>query len=118
MNKRHSTLAIVVLILLGGYMSHAQVQSTAAARQAWEYKTFVFEIDGQRTTLYEDSRQLPAGATPVNRAPELGAQGWELVAITSMPTSFLESVSGTGSKSIFATKITYVYWFKRPRSGN
>ncbi|MGQ0543484.1 MAG: hypothetical protein ACT4O9_16835 [Blastocatellia bacterium] len=118
MKKRYSMLVIVGLILWGGCLTHAQVQSITASRQAWEYKTFIFEIDGQKTTLYEDGRQLPATATPVNRAPELGAQGWELVSITSMPTAFLESVSAIGSKSIFATKLTYVYWFKRPKSSN
>ena len=115
MMRRFSMAAIVVLIFLAGHATQAQVQSTAAVRQAWEYKTFIYEIEGQRTTLYEDSRQMPAGTTPVSRAPELGAQGWELVAIAIMPTSFLESMSGTGSKSTFATKLVYIYWFKRPK---
>ena len=54
--------------------------------QAWEYKTLVFSIDGRKLTLHEDNVQLPGGATPVSRAPELGAQGWELVSATGFVT--------------------------------
>lgn len=114
-NRFYIVMLLVAFLSFAGLSVRAQTQSDISARQVWEYKTFVYEIDGQRTVLYEDGKQVAGGVTPVSRAPEIGAQGWELVAITSMPTSFLESVGGTGSKSIFATKLTYVYWFKRPK---
>lgn len=76
-----------------------------------EYKTLVFTIGGQNTTLHEDGRQLSGSATPVSRAPELGAQGWELVSVTSVWTT-----SSTGlTTGVTTGLLIYTYWFKRPK---
>jgi hypothetical protein len=101
-NRVYSSLILVSLLCLVGWTGYAQGQRTNPARQAWEYKTLSFIVQGTvpaRTTLYEDGKQVP-GSTPVSRAPELGAQGWELVSIAA-------TVSGDYS--------TYIYWFKRPK---
>jgi|GEM_PF-1028329 len=94
------SLVIVALLCLVGWTVHAQLQRSSPAKQAWEYKSLVFRGEGRQYTLYEDGKIFPGSATPITRAPELGAQGWELV-----------SVAGTENN----TWTTYVYWFKRPK---
>ena len=83
-----------MLLCLVGLSAQAQLQRSGPARQAWEYKSLVFVVDGSRTTLYEDAKMVPG--TPVTRMPELGSQGWELV-------------------SVAADNSTYAYWLKRPK---
>ena len=73
-------------------------------RQAWEYKSLIYTFQGSKTSFYEDGKQLSGSFTPVSRAPDLGADGWELVSVTGTMT-YPESVPTA----------TYVYWFKRPK---
>lgn len=98
--RLYLSLLVAVLLCLAGWTAHAQLQRGGPARQAWEYKTWVLQIRAGGTTLYEDGNQLPRQASPLTRAPELGAQGWELVSVTCY-----------GGQ----TTDTCVYWFKRPR---
>ena len=53
------TLMAVALIVLGGWAGHGQKQGSS--RPAWEYK------------IVNESEKIPLN--------ELGAQGWELVAV-------------------------------------
>lgn len=104
-NRFHSSLVVVSLLVI--FLSLAvwtkQGQGGASPAQTWEYKSWVFTIEGSRTTLYEDGRQLPGSATPVSKANELGAQGWELVSVAAVQVG---SSNPTNQ---------YVYWFKRPK---
>lgn len=96
---------IAVLFLAGWWTVNAQLQKTAVARQAWEYKNMVFIIDSfDRQTFYEDGRQLSGSPVPLTRIPELGADGWELISVTSTSKPV-----GNGSSS------SNVYWLKRPK---
>jgi hypothetical protein len=102
MRNRVYVSLILVSMCLVGWTGYAQGQKNGAPRQAWEYKTMTFVIQAAlppRTTLIVDGKQVP-GSTPVSIAPELGAQGWELVSIAS-------TVNGDYT--------TYIYWFKRPK---
>jgi hypothetical protein len=69
--------------------------------QTWEYKALVYNVSGSSGTLYEDGK--PVSGTPISRAPELGAQGWELITMTALQ---IGSVNPSPQ---------YLYWFKRPR---
>jgi hypothetical protein len=77
MKNRLPSLVVVSLavILLSLAVWTRQGQGGPSVAQTWEYKTLVLTIEGQNTTLYEDGKQLPGSATPISRAPELGAQG-------------------------------------------
>jgi hypothetical protein len=104
-NKPYLLLAVIAFLCMALWTVYGQGQKSNPTRQAWEYKSLVLTIDGSKTSLYEDGKQLPGSPTPTSKAPELGAQGWELV-----------SVAGTAET--FQTRgnvITYVYWFKRPK---
>jgi len=74
--------------------------------QAWEYKTLAFNVSsksfgvGVNTTLYEDGKEQPGSATPLTRANEIGAEGWELVSVAVNPSP---------------TTTQLIYWFKRPK---
>lgn len=96
------SLAVVVAVL-GVVALTGQGQGGSVARQTWEYKTWVFNVSGAKTTLYEDGRELPGSSTPVSRAPELGAQGWELVSVAAVQVGSSSPIN------------QYVYWFKRPK---
>ena len=93
-NRLYLSLLLAILLCVVGWNVQAQLQRSSSARQAWEYKSLVFVVDGSRTTLYEDAKTVPG--TPLTRMPELGAQGWELV-------------------SMAADNSTYAYWLKRPK---
>lgn len=103
-NRLYLLLLLTVLLCLVGWTVQAQLQRSGPARQAWEYKSLVFVIQGSQTTLFEDAKAVPG--TPVTRMPELGAQGWELfsVAATLSPGS-------PGNNDIS----TFVFWLKRPK---
>ena len=93
-NRLYLSLLLTVLLCLAGWNVQARLQRNDPARQAWEYKSLVLVIEASRTTLYEDAKVVPG--TPVTRMPELGAQGWELVAVV-------------------ANNSNYAYWLKRPK---
>jgi hypothetical protein len=100
-NKIYLPLAAVALLCVVLWTAYGQGQRSNAARQAWEYKTFVYMVQkAANNLLYEDGKPLPGSATPISRAADLGAEGWELVSIAAT-----ESPGTT----------TYVYWFKRPK---
>lgn len=100
-----SAIFVVVLLTFVGWTVNAQLQKGGAARQAWEYKNVVFTIDSfDRQTMYEDGKQVSAAATPLSKMPDLGAEGWELISVTSTSKPV-----GSGSMS------TSVYWLKRPK---
>jgi len=87
MKTRFSLWLAVVLLLVVVLLTPAvwtkQTQRGGSMAQTWEYKSLVLVIDGRNTTLHEDGKLVPGSATPVTRAPELGAQGWELVSVTA-----------------------------------
>jgi hypothetical protein len=93
---------VVTLLFLGVWTKRGQ--GGAAVRQPWEYKLLTYVDEGTKTTLFEDGRQVPG--QPVSRVPELGSQGWELVAVAAVPWT-----SGGGGTAFFR----YSYWFKRPK---
>lgn len=100
-----ATILVVGLLGFVGWTVNAQLQKGSAARQAWEYRNVVFTIDAfDRQTMYEDGKQVSAAATPLSKMPDLGAEGWELVSVTSTSKPV-----GSGSMS------TNVYWLKRPK---
>jgi len=95
--KIYVPLLVIALVCMVVWAAYAQGSRSNPGRQAWEYKALVYLSTGPRPGLYEDGKLLPGSPTPISRAPELGAEGWELVAVT-----------GTESG-------TYGYWFKRPK---
>jgi hypothetical protein len=95
-------LVVIAFVCLVLWTVHAQGTRSSPGRQAWEYKSWVYIVDNQKNMFYEDGKQISSSLTPVSRAPELGAEGWELVSVTGTTT-------GNGAYS------TYVYWFKRPK---
>jgi hypothetical protein len=99
-NRVYLSLVLVAVMCLAGWTGYGQGQRSNPARQAWEYKTLVFTIEAFKNTLHEDGKPLPAASSPITRAGEIGAQGWELV-----------SVAATESER----QTTFVYWFKRPK---
>ena len=68
-NKLYFSLALAALVCLAGWTANAQLQrnSSTPVRQTWEY--LEVELDAR------------VEATP--RLNQLGAQGWELVGVTS-----------------------------------
>ena len=106
MNTKPLLWVAVPLMCLAALAVQAQLQGQRPppVRQIWEYKSMSFIIEGTvsgaKTVLYEDGQRLPGSPTPIERAPDLGNQGWELV-----------SIAATESQRIS----TFVYWFKRPK---
>jgi hypothetical protein len=98
--KLYAALVAIAFVGVVLWTVHAQGTRNNPGRQAWEYKSLVYTIGDVRPAFYEDGKQIPSSLTPISRAPELGAEGWELV-----------SVTGTA----FGQYQTYVYWFKRPK---
>lgn len=98
--KTRTVLSVVTLLLIAAFAvawtAQAERQSTAAPRQAWEYKTLQLHVGSGASTLAEDGKELPGPVNARLKAIEFGAQGWELVSVTSWG-DFL------------------YYWFKRPR---
>lgn len=103
MKKIYLSLVIVAFLCMAGWAGYAQTQPSNTARQKFEYKLLVYVIDGRSVTLFEDAKPLPAGSVPIVRSNELGAQGWELIAVTAT-----DVVANQRSN-------TYSYWFKRPK---
>jgi hypothetical protein len=101
-NGREDGILSSVVSLSGVAALTGQGQGAGAARQTWEYKTLVFNVQ-RGTSLYEDGKQLSGSETPISRAPELGAQGWELVSVAALVVPTVPPTS------------QYVYWFKRPK---
>jgi hypothetical protein len=93
-NRLYLSLLLAVLLCVVGWNVKAELQRSGPARQAWEYKALVFVVQGSASTMYEDGKMVPG--TPITRMPELGAQGWELVAIA-------------------ADNSTTAFWLKRPK---
>jgi uncharacterized membrane protein len=94
-NRLYLSVLVAILLCVVGWSVRAELQRSGPARQAWEYKSLVLIIQGAgSTTMYEDAKMVPG--TPVTRMPELGAQGWELVAIA-------------------ADNSTTAFWLKRPK---
>ena len=99
-NKLYLPSVVVALLCVALWTAYGQGARSNPARQAWEYKSLVYVQGGLSPGFFEDGRRLPGSSTPISRAPELGAEGWELVSVT-------------GTESEHAA--TYVYWFKRPK---
>jgi hypothetical protein len=102
--KHDSFLSVAVIALLGTLLWSAAGGGREVPMQAWEYKTLSMTVSGSKVTLYEDGE--PTSGTPVTRAPELGAKGWELVSVSGVADT-----KGQGTPTTFL----YVYWFKRPK---
>lgn len=66
-NRLYFTLVLVFVTCLAGWTAHAQLQKSSLARQTWEY---------QEVQLATNQSSLP-------KLNALGAQGWELVGVTS-----------------------------------
>lgn len=66
-NKFYFSLVLAALVCLVGWTANAQLQRTSPVRQTWEY--LEVELDAR------------VEATP--RLNQFGAQGWELVGVTS-----------------------------------
>jgi hypothetical protein len=104
--KLYLSLLIGVLLCLAGWTAHAQVQRSAPARQAWEYKTINFGGSaGNWTAWFEDGNALPPPINGTAKRAELGAQGWELVAVATT----VDSVNGDAYTN------TMQQFYKRPR---
>jgi hypothetical protein len=99
-------LLLVLSTLAGASM---QQQRSATPRQAWEYKTLVYTIGSNGVgSLVEDGK--PTSGSPVSKAPQFGADGWELTGLSGLPDIQTDPVTGRISSTT-----TFVYWFKRPR---
>jgi hypothetical protein len=73
-NRLYLSLVLIALTCLAGWTAHAQLQRSSPARQTWEYKEVL----------------LAARASSVPSLDALGAQGWELVGVTSACRGELE----------------------------
>jgi hypothetical protein len=113
--KIYLSLLIGLLLCLVGWTAHAQLSRSAPARQAWEYKTIVFAGKaGNWQAWAEDGKDLP---TPVNgtaKRAELGAQGWELVAVSTNIDSQLEFTDAP-HKDFYTHTDGMTQFFKRPK---
>ena len=99
--KLYLLSVVIALVCVVLWTAHAQGTRSNPGRQAWEYKSLVYSLtDTGRKEFYEDGKQISSSLTPVSKAPELGAEGWELISMTS-------TVNGQYTH--------YVYWFKRPK---
>ena len=99
--KGLSTLVAVVASLVILFMSNAHGQGVRAV-QMWEYKSLVYATPAVGSAiLYEDGKQT--SGTPISKAPDLGAQGWEMVSMAAVATG----PSGGN--------VQFIYWFKRPK---
>jgi hypothetical protein len=110
MKKRTVVLLVAcgVLLVLSSLAAATVQQKSSTQRQGWEYKTLVYTIDANGIgSLIEDGK--PASGSPVSKAPQLGAEGWELTGFTSVPNIHTDTVVNRISSSP-----TFVYWFKRP----
>ena len=67
--RLYLSLLTGILLCLAGWTTHAQLQSSAPAARAWEYKV----LKTPTNSLYMSEKMLN----------EAGAQGWELVGINN-----------------------------------
>jgi hypothetical protein len=122
--RLYLSLIVVALLCLVGWTGYAEGQRNRPERQAWEYKSLVAFVEGDKMTLHEDGRRLPGSSTPISSMPELGAQGWELVSVAATATQFRVNADAkdhdfrphqtvVAGNAIAST--TFVYWFKRPK---
>lgn len=106
MNRTHLGILMAAIVCLAFIVAQGQIPRGSAARQAWEYKSLVFTIDGVgRESFFEDGSKVAGGLVPIARIPELGNQGWELISVAAT-----DRTTGTG-----ASVLTYTYWLKRPK---
>jgi len=78
-NRLYLLLVLVGLLCLAAWTTHAQLQKSST-RQAWEYQ----EV------------QLPSNENATAALNRLGAQGWELVGVTSGCPSSIVSAGSCG----------------------
>jgi len=95
-----SVLVFGLLCIAASWTAYAQGQKTSLARQAWDYKTLAFDVNGQWDiyTLTEDGVGIASSTRPSSdstihvdptlrsalpKLKELGNDGWELVASTA-----------------------------------
>lgn len=100
---------IVIAILCVGYQG--QAQKTDPTRQTWDYKFVWVDIPqtGPSHWFEDADKELPLPVRMPAKTKEWGAQGWEMVAVTSMMGSTLVGNEFRASTNA----IQYV--FKRPR---
>jgi hypothetical protein len=92
-NKALLVLFFFASLALVGWSGYGQ----GSKRQAWEYKSFALLIRASGSVLYENGKAVPGKADTLEKAQELGAQGWELMSVTSIGDSVIH------------------YWFKRAK---
>ena len=111
-------LSIVIMLLLTTWFVYARDQKTRSTAQAWEYKRILISRQtegdtGEFTKWSENSGGeevvLPLPVNMTKRLNELGAQGWELVAVTPIANTF----SMAGDYAGYTNQINY--FLKRPR---
>lgn len=120
-NKVSLLLLAVVLLFVTGWTALAAGQKSNSARQSWEYRiiitqrSFAAAADPNYPAIHyatawnswsEDDKALPTPVDMGGKLHELGAQGWELVAVAPRA-----SISGQYSGS--TTENEWV--FKRPK---
>jgi hypothetical protein len=96
---------IVVAVLAWSTVS---AQQRSAPRQGWEYKSMVYTIAANGVgSLVEEGK--PSSSSPTARAPQIGAEGWEMTGFSSVPNIVTNDVTGR-----ITSTMVFVYWFKRP----
>ena len=91
----------------------------AATTNRWEYKVLIYQCYADKITgstlverAYEDGNQINIGAGGMSgKMAELGAQGWELVTVTTSS----EEVDGSGFFTAPGADNTRRYYLKRQK---
>jgi hypothetical protein len=110
----------ILLLTIAGLLLSSRItngQKTGAAHVTWEYKfidlgRMPFSTFNQTTlppleVLSEDGRELKGDVTVHDRLAQLGAQGWELISVTSVSDGLGAAVAGTTTD--------LMYYLKRPK---
>jgi hypothetical protein len=92
-DRLYQSLLIAIALCVAGWTAHAQMQRRGTAKQTWEYKVILM---GRVTDTQRDPQWLTDGLS------EIGAEGWELVAIDPASSTAMGSQSSR-------------YCFKRPK---
>ena len=126
--QKSSLIFVTIIAILFGVIilaprpSAGQQQNAARPpRQAWEYTCVVITRDARSNAVFSswaiatpDGKytELDGPASMPTKIPELGAEGWELFAITPVSDTVGDNLNNVNVAG-FTNQL--MYWFKRPK---
>ena len=125
MTKKTILVSAVAMLTVGAFVisGYAQGERPAPAREAWEYTSVIIVREAKSGAEFTQwiavgpdgaVKELPAPVSVPKKAAELGAAGWELVAVTPMSNNAGGyTASGSSDYAGFTSQI--MYWFKRAK---